>query len=427
MSVFNGIISEYPGISVDNFTGQNLRSSIFFLSHCHLDHMNGFRSEAFARCLMSRDNARIYCSEFSHNLLTSRNKIFQVPEEVMLKIKVLRPNHPHDLSVPDHNDGKKGPYRICVTLLPAGHCPGSVMFVFDGHNGTVIYTGDFRIYEGTVQKLAGLPVAPKCLYLDTTFFTRQAPTIPSRDVSIRRISESITSHLKKYPNASIFFESETQLGYEAVFLELKRTFNQKMHVGRAKLALYQDVEDTTGAFTLDGSSTKFHACGRKKDSNECWEKRTINNALTIKLCVLGYIKINADGGKCPTVRKVQPNRLKICFSMHSSYNELVEFIGFVQPDSIVPCVQPYKLSMAAAQQELDDLLMRQRKASQPPVTLPYLKRRYDGTESAPSWKAKPSNSDLHEVEDATCGGLFPQKEPLAVLNVPFKKTKPSQN
>lgn len=34
-------MNEFPSISVDRFDNENLNSTIFFLSHCHTDHMVG--------------------------------------------------------------------------------------------------------------------------------------------------------------------------------------------------------------------------------------------------------------------------------------------------------------------------------------------------------------------------------------------------
>lgn len=42
MSTFNGQFNAVPGISADRFDGAiNRQSSVFFLSHCHTDHMVG--------------------------------------------------------------------------------------------------------------------------------------------------------------------------------------------------------------------------------------------------------------------------------------------------------------------------------------------------------------------------------------------------
>ena len=50
MSEFSGPISEFPGVSLDHFNGDNLKSTVCFLSHCHTDHMVGLNEpELFER------------------------------------------------------------------------------------------------------------------------------------------------------------------------------------------------------------------------------------------------------------------------------------------------------------------------------------------------------------------------------------------
>lgn len=70
MSTFNGIISEIDGISVDRFDGDNLNSRIFFLSHCHEDHMKGLNKNMLEH--LKKDSC-IYVSPVSNVILKSRS------------------------------------------------------------------------------------------------------------------------------------------------------------------------------------------------------------------------------------------------------------------------------------------------------------------------------------------------------------------
>lgn len=71
MSTFEGIIPEIEGISVDQFEGQNIESRVYFLSHCHSDHMAGINNDYFLNHLQ-RNGFSIFTSELSSVIL--RNK-----------------------------------------------------------------------------------------------------------------------------------------------------------------------------------------------------------------------------------------------------------------------------------------------------------------------------------------------------------------
>lgn len=80
MSTFNGFIEEISGISVDRFTELNFQSKLFFLSHCHADHMIGLSEITLENALPGP----IYLSEVS--LVIVRRKFPNVENLIPLKI-----------------------------------------------------------------------------------------------------------------------------------------------------------------------------------------------------------------------------------------------------------------------------------------------------------------------------------------------------
>ena len=155
MSQFNGVFANLPGVSCDRFTGINLNADQFFLSHCHADHMLGL--DLLIPTLRRRNavkvNHRIYCSSISKTFLVKK---FRGIDE--RHVKELAPNEPLVLNIFDKT--KKDMYKLKVTTIPADHCPGSVMFLFEiGEDQTkknILYTGDFRMENQSLEGIQGL-------------------------------------------------------------------------------------------------------------------------------------------------------------------------------------------------------------------------------------------------------------------------------
>lgn len=77
------------------------------------------------------------------------------------------------------------------TAIAAGHCPGSAMLLIEGGEGTVLYTGDFRLEKGSAALIGPLHDSNgkkkdiDQLYCDTTFLTPKAKFIASRWVFLK--------------------------------------------------------------------------------------------------------------------------------------------------------------------------------------------------------------------------------------------------
>lgn len=70
MCTYHGILEEYPLISIDSFETHNYTSTMFFITHIHMDHLVGLERPDFGK-YVAKINAPIYMSEISKQLLST--------------------------------------------------------------------------------------------------------------------------------------------------------------------------------------------------------------------------------------------------------------------------------------------------------------------------------------------------------------------
>ena len=199
MSEFAGPIKDFPGVSIDRFSGENRKPTVCFFSHCHTDHMVGLNEpELFEK--LKHYNLKIYC----HKVLAAFLSALQLYNHLTPYIKPLVSDNETTLNVSFEGDKT---HNQTVTFIPADHCPVSVMFLQNSEEKNVFFTGNFRWQVGHTKRINHL------------FDTLQEGTVHNFDkiTSTQRFAKHIpTSYLlgravfqpsfKRYPHGSVLFK-----------------------------------------------------------------------------------------------------------------------------------------------------------------------------------------------------------------------------
>ncbi|XP_010858257.1 PREDICTED: protein artemis isoform X2 [Bison bison bison] len=358
MSCFEGQMAEYPTISIDRFDRENLRARAYFLSHCHKDHMKGLRAPSLKRRLECSLKVCLYCSPVTKELLLTSPK-YRFWEKRIVSIEIETPTQ---ISLVDEASGEKE--EIVVTLLPAGHCPGSVMFLFQGNNGTVLYTGDFRLAKGEAARMellhsGGRVKDIQSVYLDTTFCNPKYYQIPSREECLRGIMELVRSWISRSPYHVVWLNCKAAYGYEYLFTNLSEEFGLQVHVD--KLDMFRNMPDILHHLTTD-RDTQIHACRHPK-AEEYFQWSKLPCGITSKNRIpLHTISIKPSTmwfgertRKTNIIMRTGESSYRACFSFHSSYSEIKDFLSYICPVNVYPNVIPLGTTMDKVKEILKPL------------------------------------------------------------------------
>uniref|UniRef100_A0A1A8LJ23 Protein artemis n=3 Tax=Nothobranchius pienaari TaxID=704102 RepID=A0A1A8LJ23_9TELE len=348
MSSFAGRMKEYPTISLDRFDRENLHAQAYFLSHCHKDHMKGLKGPLLKRKLQFSRTVRLYCSFVTKELLLNNPK-YAFWEQYTVPLEL---ESPTQISLVDEASGEK--QEIVVTLLPAGHCPGSVMFLFEGCHGNVLYTGDFRLAVGDASRMEQLHSGSRVkdiqsVYLDSTFYDPRFYQIPSREVCLRGIAELIGNWISQSRYHVVWLNCKAAYGYEYLFTNLGEEFSTQVHVN--SLNMFKKMPEILSYVTTD-RQCQIHACRHPKDEEFLQGNRLPCGSTAADGTPLRIISIKPSTmwfgertKKTNVVIKTGASSYRACFSFHSSYSEIKDFLSYLQPVNILPSVVPMGRSL----------------------------------------------------------------------------------
>lgn len=327
MSTFDGVIKEFPYIRVDRFNNELETAKAFFLTHCHTDHMEGLELPEFLRYLV--DGKYLYASPISVRILKNMYPEYErylreiaIGESILLTVR-----HKDDI--------------VCLNVraLPAGHCPGSVMFLFETKKKRVLCTGDFRIDDKDefMNKYFKEMKIIDTIYLDTTFCKKEYAFFPSRRETLQGLCDLIDSWLDLDNKNVVQLNIPAHYGSEFLFMGISKKTKQIIHVSQYRYNLHKYIPDMDKLVDCvdDNYKTRIHAC---ENSGNC--KLRISNprhVCTIKITAMIWKDYNIGDN---IIKCGDGNFYRVCASYHASYNEICEFIEHLKPVKIVPCVLP---------------------------------------------------------------------------------------
>ncbi|XP_041955217.1 5' exonuclease Apollo [Alosa sapidissima] len=298
----NGKLIPHTPVAVDFWQVRKCAHvRLFFLSHMHSDHTSGLSS--------TWSNRPIYCSPITAKLLKLKLRV---------KDKWIHPlelGDPHLLALDDI-----GKERMTVTLMDANHCPGAVMFLFEGYFGNILYTGDFRYSPSMLREpCLRTHTTIDILYLDNTNCD-PTRTLPTRHRATQQVKEVIRAHPGHRVVIGLY-----SLGKESLLVELALEFKTWVEVSPERLEILLALE-LPDVFTTEPGAGRI----RVVDQDQI---RAAN--------LLQWNQEEPTVAILPTSRPVvscHPNVHVVPYSDHSSYQELEDFLSALQPLSIMPIV-----------------------------------------------------------------------------------------
>ncbi|XP_051748073.1 protein artemis isoform X2 [Ctenopharyngodon idella] len=223
------------------------------------------------------------------------------------------------------------------------------MFLFEGAQGTVLYTGDFRLAVGDAARMEYLHSGDrvkdiKSVYIDTTFFDPKYHQIPSREACLTGIRQLVQNWICQSPYHVVWLNCKAAYGYEYLFTNLGQEFSSQIHVN--SLEMFKKMPEILCHVTTN-RATQIHACRHPKDEEffranrlPCGTTAPDGMPLNIISIKPSTIWFGERTRKTSVVVKMGSSSYRACFSFHSSYLEVKDFLSYICPVNIYPNVIP---------------------------------------------------------------------------------------
>ena len=242
--------------------------------------------------------------------------------------------------------------NITITLIGAGHCPGSVMFLIEGTDDRrVLYTGDFRFAVGQtettgllMEKGTGKMLRIDELYLDTTFCLRSATRFPSRQQSASEVCRLITEWIRQGEDHLISLNYNCNLGCEFIYKRVSTVCGVNIFFeDPATTKWYAAIPELKQICAENPNGSRVHVHRR---NSRCCEGKKVRQ---LTLSTMAFVHKNTVSNHI--VMKTGAETFRVWYSIHSSAEELKDVVVALKPRLITANV-----TTEDTRQEINELL-----------------------------------------------------------------------
>ena len=234
---------------------------------------------------------------------------------------------------------RSGHTNVQLLTIPVVHCIGSIMFVLKGYFGTVLCTGDFR-FSASEAVLRSVPELQRDLvddvYLDDTFLDPNHD-FPDQDEALGQIKDFLdasqihpTNPDQKVPLDLVLVKSDLW-GKEELLVELAE------HLGTLVVVTQERMQLLEVAFSLGILERSYFTTNKDEGRivTVSYKPRDLDLVYRSRRTGLNIVAVIPSGwvGPRPELSK---NRkvIRVGYSAHSSFSELVSFVGWLRPRAI---------------------------------------------------------------------------------------------
>lgn len=252
-----------------------------------------------------------------------------------------------------------------VTSIPAGHCPGSVMFMLETADKRILYTGDirselqsslarslfliisfiFRLDKRAIESIKAFrgmrdDVLPfDRMYFDSTFFSLQYSQFPQQRESVDAIIDLTEKWLNKTDQNVVVIRMPANYGYEFLLVRLAQHFGNVIHMSSENVGDYSFLPELDGSYSgIVSKNTRIHfQCdSHAKWTTKNWPVRKLECCPSLAEKYIRIIRPTAQRwenwrNNAPIVAPHEnlPETFYVCYSNHSSFTELKHLIQYI--------------------------------------------------------------------------------------------------